>query len=264
VYDEIAGYYDILYARKDYESECRFLHEVFRKYRRTVRRVLDLGCGTGAHAGILERENPPPADHVSVTGVDRSTRMLSIARTKFPQLDFRLGDITNYRSTDRYDAALALFDVLGHVPCQDLERVFLTVNHHLKADGLFIFDGWNRTAVMGGQRPRGKLDQYGARDHAAFHFFKYVEMYYSADDDVGLVEYVIIDLAHQKVVRHEYKVTLITRERVEGLCQVTGFNLLSYTRHCTLDQEPLSNDWRVSVILQKVADLRVDCPGPLS
>jgi len=256
VYDEIADYYDIVYAQKDYESECQFLHQVFERHRRTVRRILDLGCGTGAHAGILGRPNPTQfADHVFVTGVDRSTCMLAIARTKFPQLDFRLADITTYRSTDRYDAALALFDVLGHVPGQDLERVFMTVNHHLKADGLFIFDGWNRTALMGSQRPRGKLDQYRARDHASFHFFKYVEMYYSADDDVGLVEYVILDLAHQKVVRHEYKVTLITREQVEGLCQVTGFNLLSYTRHCILAQEPLPSDWRVSVVLRKVSDL---------
>jgi len=255
VYDEIADYYDIMYARKDYESECQFLRQVFRKYRRTVRRILDLGCGTGAHAGILGRRNSTPvADQFFVTGVDRSTRMLSIARTKFPQLDFRLGDIATYRSTDRYDAALAIFDVLGHVPGQDLERAFLTVNHHLEADGLFIFDAWNRTAVMGGQRPRGKLDHYRGRDHATFHLFKYVEMYYSADDDVGLVEYVILDLAHQKVVRHEYKVTLITHEQLEGLCRATGFNLLSYNRHCILDQEPLADDWRVSVILRKVSD----------
>jgi SAM-dependent methyltransferase len=252
VYDEIADYYDTLYATKDYESECRFLRAVFRKYRRPVRRILDLGCGTGSHAGILGRDSATPvADRVIVTGVDRSERMLEKARMKFPHLDFRRGDITTYRSSDSYDAALALFDVLGHVPVQDLERVFHTANYHLTADGLFIFDAWNRAALMRGQRPHGRLDQYKAPQCASPHLFKYVEMYYVQDDDAGHVEYVVIDLACQKVIRHEYKATLLTEERVRELCQTTGFNLLSYTRHCTLAQRPLSRDWRVSVVLQK-------------
>jgi hypothetical protein len=79
-------------------------------------------------------------------------------------------------------------------------------------------------------------------------------MYYLPDDDAGHVEYVIIDLACQKVIRHEYKATLVTPGRIQQLCQITGFNLLSYTRHCTLAQRPLPGDWRVSVVVQKTTD----------
>jgi SAM-dependent methyltransferase len=256
LYDRIAEYYDVLYAEKDYASECRFFHRVFRKCRRPVRRLLDLGCGTGAHAGILGGGGPSAPDPLLVTGVDRSVPMLERARRKFPHLDFRLGDLLTYRATERYDAAIAMFGVLGHIRGQDMHRAFLTANYHLETRGLFVFDGWHRPAVMRGQRPRGKLNHYEAGGPAPFPLFKYVEMYYCPEEDVGNAEYVVIDLEHRKVIRDRHKVSLLSLERVEDLCRTTGFALLSYARQCELARLPGVSDWKFTAVLEKVADVQ--------
>jgi len=72
-----AAAYDSFYAAKDYEAECRLLERVFEKYgAKPVRRILDLGCGTGGHAIPLARRG------YTVVGIDRSEAMLVAAKAK--------------------------------------------------------------------------------------------------------------------------------------------------------------------------------------
>ena len=68
---EYAEAYDLLYADKDYDAECDLLERIFRESGRPVRTVLDLGCGTGAHAVRLAQRG------YSVVGVDLSAEMLA-------------------------------------------------------------------------------------------------------------------------------------------------------------------------------------------
>ena len=51
-----ADLYDLFYASKDYEGEARFVHELIGAHRRTPgTRMLELACGTGAHAAVFHR-----------------------------------------------------------------------------------------------------------------------------------------------------------------------------------------------------------------
>ena len=45
-----ARYYDLLYRDKDYPAEARYLHELIQRHAPGAQSILDLGCGTGAHA----------------------------------------------------------------------------------------------------------------------------------------------------------------------------------------------------------------------
>jgi SAM-dependent methyltransferase len=57
------------------EAETVFMHEVWRRHRRTpVRRVLDLACGTSPHGQILAHEG------LTVVGIDHSPVMLAAGR----------------------------------------------------------------------------------------------------------------------------------------------------------------------------------------
>ncbi|MHC4638409.1 MAG: class I SAM-dependent methyltransferase, partial [Planctomycetota bacterium] len=73
---EYSEAYDLLYRDKNYEKECDFIEEIWNKFPGQIETVLDLGCGTGAHAVILAERG------YEVTGVDRSSGMLSRARQK--------------------------------------------------------------------------------------------------------------------------------------------------------------------------------------
>ena len=74
-FEDYSAVYDALYRDKDYQAETDFLGEVFNKYAKShPQTILDLGCGSGAHAFGLTRRG------YRVTGVDRSERMLELAR----------------------------------------------------------------------------------------------------------------------------------------------------------------------------------------
>jgi SAM-dependent methyltransferase len=103
------------------------------------RRILDLGCGTGASFQWLSRYS------YMMTGVDNSPAMLEIARQsldnpglslKWQQRDIRELD----ESIGTMDMALAL-DVMNELDTlRDLEAVFKGVHRALSSHKLFIFD----------------------------------------------------------------------------------------------------------------------------
>lgn len=103
------------------------------------RRVLDLGCGTGASLEWLIRRNYVAA------GIDESPEMLEICRERLEaqqlQHDVRAGDICQLSADiGMMDLVLAL-DVINELnSLRDLERLFLGVHNVLASEKLFIFD----------------------------------------------------------------------------------------------------------------------------
>jgi len=63
-------------------------------------RVADLGCGTGLHVELFNRENVR-----SIVGIDQSTAMIEEARRRFPTRDFLVGDVTvaSTATADQFD-----------------------------------------------------------------------------------------------------------------------------------------------------------------
>jgi SAM-dependent methyltransferase len=138
--------YDALYADKDYDAECATLVSAFAETR-PVASVLDLGCGTGAHAARLS------AMGYSVVGVDRSKPMLDIARDRAragigSDVRYVEGDIRSVVIGETFDAVICMFAVLGYQTTDaDVESALGTVRRHLRPGGIFVFDVWNGTAV---------------------------------------------------------------------------------------------------------------------
>lgn len=103
------------------------------------RRILDLGCGTGASLEWLIRRN-----YVTI-GVDESPQMLDLCRQKLDaenlSYDVRVGDVRQLSAdVGTMDMVLAL-DVINELnSLRDLETLFTSVNKVLAAEKLFIFD----------------------------------------------------------------------------------------------------------------------------
>jgi SAM-dependent methyltransferase len=144
---DYAEAYDLLYADKDYDAECDYLEEAFRASGRTVRTVLDLGCGTGAHAVRLAQRG------YSVVGVDISAPMLQLARERagdagVQACEFVLGDVRDVRIGRTFDAVTSMFAVLGYQTSdEDVQATLETVRTHLGTGAPFVFDVWYGPAV---------------------------------------------------------------------------------------------------------------------
>ena len=151
VFNAYASYYDLLYRDKDYAGEAEYVATHIRKQAPQAKRILDLGCGTGAHAEHLARMG------YTVHGVDMSESMLARAEARkatlppeiAARLSFGLGDVRTVRTGQIYDVVISLFHVMSYQTANaDLEAAFDTAANHLKAGGLFLFDFWYGPAVL--------------------------------------------------------------------------------------------------------------------
>jgi SAM-dependent methyltransferase len=148
-----ADHYDELYGDKDYAAECDLIEQTFQRFaRKPVRRILDLGCGTGSHAIPLAHRG------YMVTGVDRSAEMLlcaegKAARERFPEgcepPAFVQADVRSLALGEQFDAVLMMFAVLGYqLTNDDVLAALRSVKEHLAPGGLFICDVWYGPAVL--------------------------------------------------------------------------------------------------------------------
>ena len=151
VFDTYAHYYDLLYRDKDYAGEAEYVATHIRKQAPQAKRILDLGCGTGAHAEHLARMG------YTVHGVDMSEAMLARAEARkanlppevAARLSFCLGDVRTVRTGETYDAVISLFHVMSYQTTNDdLQAAFTTAKVHLNPGGLFLFDCWYGPAVL--------------------------------------------------------------------------------------------------------------------
>ncbi|MEQ9570022.1 MAG: class I SAM-dependent methyltransferase [Longimicrobiales bacterium] len=137
-YAEAAEYYDLLYrSRKDYAAEVRQLAWVIRTRNPDARRVLDVGCGTGAHARALLDAG------FDVDGVDLEPAFVEIAARKCPEGRFRVADMLLLDAEERYDVVTCLFSAIGYVRTVDgLREAVRRMACLLAPGGMLLVDPW--------------------------------------------------------------------------------------------------------------------------
>jgi SAM-dependent methyltransferase len=144
-----ADLYDLFYAGKPYPEEAGFVHRCLQQYGiGQVRRLLEIACGTGSHALVLEGFG------YEIVATDYSLDMLAVARQKAARrsskVDFRH---QNMRSVNLpgppFDAVICLFDSLGYVITNEaIKQTLLGVHQSLRNGGLFIFEFWHAGAML--------------------------------------------------------------------------------------------------------------------
>ncbi len=98
-------------------------------------KVLDLGCGPGIYAKILNSRG------AKVYGLDISKNMIKIAKSHAENANFVVG--TAYKlpyDSNSFDLVLSTF-VVGHL--EKLDTAFKEINRVLKLGGTFIFSIYN-------------------------------------------------------------------------------------------------------------------------
>ncbi len=148
VFGTYGEYYDIFYGDKDYEQECDFIQEIFKKYSSSpVKSILDAGCGTGGHSIPLAFRG------YEVTGIDASPVMIKKARQKAKEAGvnptFRSLDIRDFDLKKKFDACISMFAVLNYLTeTKDILEALESIRRHLKPGSIFTFDFWNGLAVL--------------------------------------------------------------------------------------------------------------------
>ena len=151
VFAGYSRYYDLLYRDKDYAGEANYIAGLIRRYAPQAISVMEIGCGTGAHAAELAQRG------FEVSGVDMSEGMLEAADHRRSSLapdiaskpSFAHGDARSVRLDRKFDVVISLFHVMSYQTSNaDLGHAFTTAREHLKRGGVFIFDCWYGPAVL--------------------------------------------------------------------------------------------------------------------
>lgn len=146
-YQKMAKYYDLFYSNKSYDKEVLFLKSLIGN-RKTV---LDVGCGTGIHMNLLEK------DGYQVDGIDLSNEMLKIAK-KRTNGNLYVGNLIDFKIDNKYDAIISMFAVFNHLKnYEELEKGILNLYQKLNEKGILIIDLHN------GRLNGEKIDTY--KDH---------------------------------------------------------------------------------------------------
>lgn len=163
VFDRYGAVYDLLYAGKDSQAEAAYVHRILMDEGTRVRDVLEVGCGTGRHARPLVE-----AGYV-IHGVERSEEMVKRAQ-QVDGFTVSCGDIRDVELGRQFDAAVALFHVLGYLTEQDhLEAGLQNIWNHLLPGAVFIFDFWHTAAVYG-TGPENRLHHYEGPNSQVWKF----------------------------------------------------------------------------------------------
>ena len=162
-FEEYAEYYDLMYTEKDYPGESDYVHGLIQDVAPQSKNLLDLGCGTGAHARHFAELG------YSVVGVDLSEAQLRKALEKSSvakggQPHFIQGDIRALELGRKFDAVVCLFHVINYQTRNaDLINAFRSARTHLNDDGVFIFDTWYGPSVLK-QRPETRIKRIEKKD----------------------------------------------------------------------------------------------------
>lgn len=139
MFRKTAQYYDEIYGsmEKDYDAEANKIVKYIQKHKRTQgNTLLDVACGTGMHAGLLNK-------HYKVEGLDYDPNMLKVARRKNPGIRFHKGNMVNFDLGRQFDAVTCLFSSIGYAKSKsNLRKAIQTMSRHLLSGGVLLVEPW--------------------------------------------------------------------------------------------------------------------------
>jgi 2-polyprenyl-3-methyl-5-hydroxy-6-metoxy-1,4-benzoquinol methylase len=139
VYRDFAYYYDLLMNDVPYSKWVSFIKGQIQKYEIDGKKLLDLGCGTGAISIPFAKTG------FDVTGVDLSADMLALAHEKAIQekcpIQLIEQDMSKFESGEQYDIIGIFCDSLNYLATEeDVIATFQQAYNHLQEGGLLVFD----------------------------------------------------------------------------------------------------------------------------
>jgi len=150
---------------------------------RAIRRVkdknkaLDVGCGSGGK--IIDTII---SEGFSLTALDVSEGMISIAKSKHHDVNFVNTDIISWESEDRFDLIVA-WDSIFHAPCAQQKPIVEKICRLLSPDGVLLFTGSYSHGDIIGEDMDGVGFEYGS-----LHYLEYLQIMEDCECDFVIME----------------------------------------------------------------------------
>ena len=139
--NRVADQYDTL--AKEYTEKFRGEHdrkpldrEILHRFSREIagrKPVWDFGCGPGHTTEYLKSLG------LEISGLDISKKLIDQARTIYPGLHFRKGNILDLEFADNSIAAVVAFYAIVHFAEEQVGRAFDQIFRVLQPGGVFLF-----------------------------------------------------------------------------------------------------------------------------
>lgn len=141
---------------KRIENDIPFLLDLLRGVKPEIKTVLEVGCGTGRHAEVLQKK-----EGFKLTGVDMSKSMIDASRERVPDAEMIFSDFMepNLLNNRKFDAIFSIGNSTGLIAqSHDFKLIIKRFSNFLrKIDGLLIFhllntekerNGWSKPRTI--------------------------------------------------------------------------------------------------------------------
>lgn len=211
-YKIFAKYYDKFYKNKKYNNEVMFLEKIITSNRKSI---LDIGCGTGIHASLLESLG------YKVDLVDISIDMLDIARTRTSGVIYNQ-DVLNLKLDKKYDAIISMFAVMNHLKnTEQLKQAIINMKNLLNDDGIIIIDLHNPKAS-------------GEKEDVVEDMKRVMKWEYNKKTRIEISEIIFEIDGNSYKDSHIFKI--FTIKDVEDICMNLDLKLLNVFENYTLNE----------------------------
>lgn len=131
--------YDDFYSKTDWKQRPFYTHLYIKSflniiqtaYKKEIRSIMDIGCGTGIYTFVLSKEG------YETTGIDYSRIAIEKAKKEFPELDFEWQDATRIEFRKEYDLlfvkGLTLFNTTDY---EKVQRLVSSWKYGLSKNGI--------------------------------------------------------------------------------------------------------------------------------
>ncbi|MFI8744386.1 class I SAM-dependent DNA methyltransferase [Pseudomonas sp. NPDC077186] len=142
LYTDLSGYYDLLCADIDYQTQSHCVQRLQQLFGNGGRRHLDLACGTGPHVRhFLD------AGYAS-GGLDINQPMLDRAALRCPEARFARQDMCGFSADEPLDLITCfLYSIHYSASIERLQACIASVHGALAAGGLFCFNAVDKHKI---------------------------------------------------------------------------------------------------------------------